>query len=111
MMLLCSTKAFILANTVIFFLSQLVETKTEDEVKTAFNECKWRLDIDGLPLSISMKTKDTFVHEAIKYFVIVKCKPMLDQLLTGLKYYNVRKQAVCLFDIVNPHYLQSWQKH
>ena len=98
-MLLCSTKfkAFVLANRVIFLLSQPVEAKTEDEVKKAFNEGEWKLDVDGLPSSISMKTKDTFVNEAIKYFVIVKCKPMLDQLLTGLKYYNVRKQAACLF--------------
>ena len=38
-MLLWSTKfkAFVLANTVIFLLSQLVEAKTEDEVKKAFN--------------------------------------------------------------------------
>ncbi len=63
--------------------------KTEDELKKAFDECEWRLEIGGLPSSISMKTKDIFVNEVIKYFVIVKCKPMLDQLLDGLKYYNV----------------------
>ena len=76
-----------------------METKSEEEVKNAFHECEWRLEIDGLPSSISMKTKNIFVNEAIKYFVIIKCKPMLDQLLDGLKYCNVSKLVSFSFKI------------
>lgn len=48
--------------------------KTEDKVKKAFEEWEWRFEIDGLPSSISMKTKDIFVNEVNKYFLVIKCQ-------------------------------------
>ena len=49
----------------------------------------WRFEIDGLPLTLSVEQKDTFLDEVIKYFVIIKCQPMPNQFIDGLKYYDV----------------------
>ena len=69
---------------------QLQEADTQQDVNNAFAECSdWRVEVDGLPSFLKLENKDLFVKEVIEYFVVIKCKPMLDQLLDGLKYYNV----------------------
>ncbi|XP_046864345.1 uncharacterized protein LOC124458360 [Xenia sp. Carnegie-2017] len=71
-------------------LKKLQEADTQQDANNAFAECSdWRVEIDGLPSSLKLENKDLFLKEVIEYFVVIKCKPMLDQLLDRLKYYNV----------------------
>ena len=75
---------------------QLFDAKTKEGLEAVFNECEWRLEIDGLPTSITLEDKESFVMQVAKYFTIIKCKPMLDQFIEGLKYFEVQyKISVC----------------
>ena len=61
----------------------------EASFKAIVDECEWRHDVDGLPLSVPFQQREIFINEVAKYFTIIKCKGMLDGLLEGLKYYEV----------------------
>ena len=64
-------------------------SKDQSDVDAVFAECEWRFDIDGLPQTLSIRDIDAFIDEVTKYFLVIKCQPMLNQLLDGLKYYDV----------------------
>jgi hypothetical protein len=67
----------------------LKESKDQNDVDAVFAESEWRFDIDGLPQTLRIQDKDTFIDEVTKYFLVIKCQPMLNQLIDGLKYYDV----------------------
>ncbi|XP_028405741.1 uncharacterized protein LOC114528309 [Dendronephthya gigantea] len=90
-------------------LKQLQEAKTQLDVNNCWNACEWKLDIDGLPLNVNLNEIPTLVNEITKYFVIIRCKSMLDQFIQGLSYYGV-------LDFVRnhkgmAHHLFSCMKH
>lgn len=63
--------------------------KGQKDVDALMADCEWRFDIDGLPPTLSMEQRSSFIDEVTKYFVVIKCQPMLNQLIDGLKYYDV----------------------
>ena len=64
-------------------------SKDQNDVDAFLAESEWRFDIDGLTQTLSMEQKDIFIDEVTKYFLVIKCQPMLNQLIDGLKYYDV----------------------
>lgn len=68
-------------------MPQLSSAKTAEELESILNTCKWRWSIGGLSTTITFDKIEQFVMEVTKYFVIIKCQPMLDQLIEGLRYY------------------------
>ena len=71
-----------------------MESLTAHELESILNTCEWRWSIDGLPTTIAVDKIEQFVLEVAKYFVIIKCQPMLDQLIEGLKYCKVSRQCI-----------------
>ncbi|XP_046841133.1 uncharacterized protein LOC124435235 [Xenia sp. Carnegie-2017] len=70
-------------------LLKLKAAKDQGGVDSFLAESEWRYDIDGLSQTLLIKDKLMFIEEVTKYFIIIKCKPMLDQLIEGLNYYDV----------------------
>lgn len=66
------------------------EAATTDELDQALECCdSWRYEIEGLPNPVSMNNKDAFVQNAIRFHVLVQRQSCYDQLVEGLKYYEV----------------------
>ena len=62
---------------------------TQTEFDSCLAQCERKYEIDGLPVFVKLENKQGFINEVAKYYVIVKCQAMLDQLLEGLRYYDV----------------------
>ena len=62
---------------------------SDSNVNKCWTECEWKVDIDGLPLKINLNERHILVNEITKYYVIIRCKSMLDQFIQGLSYYGV----------------------
>ena len=60
------------------------------ELYAILDGCEWRYGIDGLPISVNYIEKEKYIMDVAVYYTIIKCLPMLDQLIEGLKYYDVR---------------------
>ena len=59
---------------------------TQKELDSCLAECEWKYEIDGLPVFVTLEKKHSkFISEVIKYYVIVKCQALLEQLVEGLK--------------------------
>lgn len=76
-------------STLLTFL-QLEDAVDQAAFDKAFNGCEWRYDIDGLSHTVPFEKRKVFITEVAKFFTIIKCKGMLDALLEGLKYYEVK---------------------
>ncbi|CAB4012655.1 Hypothetical predicted protein [Paramuricea clavata] len=59
-------------------LKKLEEANTQLDVNKCWTECEWKVDIDGLPLKINLNERHMLVNEITKYYVIIRCKSMLD---------------------------------
>jgi hypothetical protein len=68
---------------------QLLEAESQEQFDKYLEECDWRFEIDGLPPIIPLGDRNVFITEVAQYYVILRCKAMLDQLLLGLQYYQV----------------------
>lgn len=77
-----------LYSTVMFL--QLEDAVDQSAFDKAFNDCEWRCDVDGLSHTVPFQKRNIFIAEVAKFFTIIKCKSMLDALLEGLKYYEVK---------------------
>lgn len=70
-------------------IDEVKKCTSQKEFDSCLAECEWKCEIDGLPVFVKLENKHEFINEVVKYYVIVKCQAMLDQLLEGLKYYDV----------------------
>ena len=62
---------------------------TQTEFDSCLAQCELKYEIDGLSVFVKLEKKQDFINEVLKYYVIVKCQAMFDQLLEGLRYYDV----------------------
>ena len=63
---------------------------TTEELEQAVECCdSWRYQLEGLPNPVSMDNKDAFVQNAILFHVVIQRQSCYDQLVEGLKYYEV----------------------
>ncbi|XP_031164657.1 G2/M phase-specific E3 ubiquitin-protein ligase-like [Sander lucioperca] len=81
-------------------LKKVDQALTTDELEQAVECCdSWRYQIEGLPNPVSMDNKDAFVQNAILFHVLIQRQSCYDQLVEGLKYYEVLpllKERPCL---------------
>ncbi|KAL0969895.1 hypothetical protein UPYG_G00234150 [Umbra pygmaea] len=71
-------------------LNKVDQAATKDELEQAVESCDaWRYQIEGLPNPVSMDNKDAFVQNAILFHVLIQRQSCYDQLVEGLKYYEV----------------------
>ncbi|KAK0138681.1 G2/M phase-specific E3 ubiquitin-protein ligase [Merluccius polli] len=81
-------------------LKKVDQALTTDELEQAVECCdSWRYQLEGLPNPVSMDNKDAFVQNAILFYVLIQRQSCYDQLVEGLKYYEVLpllKERPCL---------------
>ncbi|XP_046550434.1 G2/M phase-specific E3 ubiquitin-protein ligase-like [Haliotis rubra] len=81
-------------------LKKVSEARDKAELQEALDECDWRFDLDGIPSYVSMDSRDEFLRECVQYFVILQSKPMLDQLIQGLRHCGI-------LDLIRRHTLRD----
>jgi hypothetical protein len=84
------------------YLTWLKEAKDQDSVNACLAESDWKDDIDGLSLSVPLENIDTFIMDVVEYFVVIRCQSMIDQLVEGLKYYDVSGKSIIIY-VINNH--------
>ncbi|XP_056438179.1 G2/M phase-specific E3 ubiquitin-protein ligase-like isoform X2 [Gadus chalcogrammus] len=81
-------------------LKKVDQALTTEELEQAVECCdSWRYQLEGLPNPVSMDNKDAFVQNAILFHVVIQRQSCYDQLVEGLKYYEVLpllKERPCL---------------
>ena len=60
-------------------------SKDQTDVDLFLAESEWRFEIDGIPSTLLLNQK----NEITKYFLVIIRQPMLNQLIEGLKYYDI----------------------
>ncbi|XP_046353518.2 chromodomain-helicase-DNA-binding protein 7-like [Haliotis rufescens] len=67
-------------------LTKVSEARDATELEEALQECNWRDDLDGIPSYVTMANRDEFLYGCVHHFVILQSKPMIDQLIQGLRH-------------------------
>ncbi|XP_067679325.1 uncharacterized protein [Haliotis asinina] len=70
-------------------LKRVSEARDMTELEEALEECDWRYDLDGIPPVVTMDSRDEFLRGCVQYLVILQSKPMLDQMIEGLRHCGI----------------------
>ncbi|XP_046552508.1 G2/M phase-specific E3 ubiquitin-protein ligase-like isoform X2 [Haliotis rubra] len=81
-------------------LKKVSEARDTTELQEALDEFDWRFDLDGIPSYVTMASRDEFLRGCVQYFVILQSKPMLDQLIQGLRHCGI-------LDLIRTHTLRD----
>ncbi|XP_048256495.1 G2/M phase-specific E3 ubiquitin-protein ligase-like [Haliotis rufescens] len=81
-------------------LTKVSEAKDATELEEALQECDWRDDLDGIPSYVTMANRDEFLSGCVHHFVILQSKPMVDQLIQGLRHCGI-------LDLIRRHTLRD----
>ncbi|XP_071119431.1 G2/M phase-specific E3 ubiquitin-protein ligase-like [Haliotis cracherodii] len=81
-------------------LTKVSEARDATELEEALQECDWRYDLDGIPTYVTMANRDEFLNGCVHHFVILQSKPMIDQLIQGLRHCGI-------LDLIRRHKLRD----